>query len=76
MPPLRLEHSAYLLRATMHRSSLRCLWVVALLGLRANAACTSYGVDFSNGGTYDIDSESNEYFSFITVFQGKSAEGR
>jgi len=48
--------------------------VVALLGLRANAACTSYGVDFSNGGTYDIDSESNEYFSFITVFQGCSQE--
>jgi hypothetical protein len=59
----------------MYKSSLGCLWAVALLGLRASAACTSYGVDFSNGGTYDIDSESNEYFSFISVFQGKSAAG-
>jgi hypothetical protein len=58
----------------MQRSSLGCLWALALLGLRASAACTSYGVDFSNGGAYDIDGESNEYFSFITVFQGCSRE--
>ncbi|KAH6842583.1 hypothetical protein B0I37DRAFT_436193 [Chaetomium sp. MPI-CAGE-AT-0009] len=58
----------------MYRSSLGCLWALALLGLRASAACTSYGVDFANGGAYNIDGESNEYFSFITVFQGCSRE--
>jgi len=49
----------------------RCLWVVvACLALRVHADCTSYGVDYSNGGRYNIDSTSNQYFSFITVFQG------
>jgi hypothetical protein len=37
---------------------------------RAWADCTSYGVDYSNGGSYYIDGSSNQYFSFITVFQG------
>lgn len=36
----------------------------------AEAACSSYGVDYSNGGAYLIDASSNQYFSFITVFQG------
>jgi len=46
------------------------LWVlVACLALRVHADCTSYGVDFSNGGRYNIDSTSNQYFSFITIFQ-------
>lgn len=43
---------------------------LALLTLRVAADCTSYGVDYSNGGTYSIDVSSNQYFSFITVFQG------
>lgn len=48
------------------------LWVVLLAFLiRASTACTSYGVDYSNNGAYYIDGSSNEYFTFITVFQGK-----
>ncbi|KAB5577570.1 hypothetical protein GE09DRAFT_1168517 [Coniochaeta sp. 2T2.1] len=57
---------------------LRCCWLVlALLFARvraAEAACSSYGVDYSNGGAYYIDGSSNQYFSFITVFQGCSQE--
>lgn len=34
------------------------------------AECMSYGVDYSNGGSYNIDASSNDYFSFATVFQG------
>ncbi|KAK1750798.1 hypothetical protein QBC47DRAFT_86886 [Echria macrotheca] len=53
----------------------RWLWVLlALFALRASADCTSYGVDYSNGGKYNIDSSSNQYFSFITVFQGCTQE--
>ncbi|KAI6256882.1 hypothetical protein MCOR27_001026 [Pyricularia oryzae] len=33
-------------------------------------SCTSYGVDYSNGGSYYIDSSSNDYFSFVSEFQG------
>ncbi|KAK4154180.1 hypothetical protein C8A00DRAFT_43041 [Chaetomidium leptoderma] len=59
----------------MDTSGLRYLWVLlALLALRASAECTSYGVDYSNGGTYYIDGASNQYFSFVTVFQGCSQE--
>ncbi|KXX80841.1 hypothetical protein MMYC01_201899 [Madurella mycetomatis] len=51
------------------------LWVVLLAFLiRAGAACTSYGVDYSNNGAYYIDGSSNEYFTFITVFQGCTQE--
>lgn len=57
---------------------LRCCWLVlALLLARveaAEAACSSYGVDYSNGGAYYIDGSSNQYFSFITVFQGCTQE--
>ncbi|KAL2264911.1 hypothetical protein VTJ83DRAFT_7421 [Remersonia thermophila] len=55
----------------MIKSGLRYMWLlVALLAMRASAACTSYGVDFVTGGTYSIDVTSNEYFTFTTVFQG------
>ncbi|KAM7186302.1 hypothetical protein V8F20_011437 [Naviculisporaceae sp. PSN 640] len=47
---------------------------LTLLALRVAADCTSYGVDYSNGGTYSIDVSSNQYFSFITVFQGCNQE--
>jgi hypothetical protein len=54
---------------------LRSCWlVIALLLVRVAAdaaACSSYGVDYSNGGSYYIDGSSNQYFSFITVFQGE-----
>ena len=56
----------------MDKPGFRCLWVlIALLALRVSAACTSYGVDYASGGSYSIDGTSNQYFSFITVFQGK-----
>ncbi len=41
------------------------------LCLGARADCVSYGVDYSNGGAYYIDGTSNQYFSFVTVFQGR-----
>ncbi|GAB1316216.1 hypothetical protein MFIFM68171_06426 [Madurella fahalii] len=51
------------------------LWVVLLAFLiHASTACTSYGVDYSNHGAYYIDGSSNDYFSFITVFQGCTQE--
>ncbi|KJR84532.1 uncharacterized protein SPSK_09258 [Sporothrix schenckii 1099-18] len=40
----------------------------------ALADCSSYGVDYANGGAYYIDGSSNQYFSFITIFQGCSKE--
>ena len=53
----------------------RWFWaLLALFALRVSADCTSYGVDYSNGGRYNIDSSSNQYFSFITVFQGCNQE--
>ncbi|KAK4191165.1 hypothetical protein QBC35DRAFT_488361 [Podospora australis] len=59
----------------MERNVFRCLWALfALLVAQASAACTSYGVDYSNGGAYYIDGSSNQYFSFITIFQGCSQE--
>lgn len=50
------------------------LALVALLSLSLGVLgdCVSYGVDYANGGAYYIDGSSNQYFSFITVFQGKS----
>ncbi|TRX97247.1 hypothetical protein FHL15_002041 [Xylaria flabelliformis] len=38
--------------------------------LRASAACTVYGVDYSNGGSYNIDASSDELFTFTSIFQG------
>lgn len=49
--------------------------LVALLSLSLTvlADCSSYGVDYANGGAYYIDGSSNTYFSFITVFQGAAS---
>lgn len=56
----------------MDRSGLSYLLLLfAVLALRASAACTSYGVDYASGGSYNIDGASNQYFSFVSVFQGK-----
>lgn len=53
----------------------RTLAVVAgVLAAKASAQCVSYGIDFANGGDYYIDSSSNTYFSFVTVFQGCAQE--
>ncbi|OAA66634.1 hypothetical protein SPI_01210 [Niveomyces insectorum RCEF 264] len=50
--------------------------VAAVLSLSTGALadCSSYGVDYSNGGAYYIDGTSNQYFSFITIFQGCTQE--
>jgi hypothetical protein len=52
-----------------HRSA---IWL-GLAGLlaRANAACTCSGTDYTHGGTYYIDENSEAYFKFSSVFQGK-----
>ena len=47
---------------------------VLSLSSSALADCLSYGVDYANGGAYYIDGSSNQYFSFITIFQGCSQE--
>ncbi|KAI0535354.1 hypothetical protein GGR58DRAFT_504399 [Xylaria digitata] len=46
-----------------------CL-LAGYLTLRASAACSVYGVDYSNGGSYNIDTSSDELFSFTSIFQG------
>jgi hypothetical protein len=59
---------------TMEKVFRCCFVLLALLLVRVGAteaACSSYGVDYSNGGAYYIDGSSNQYFSFITVFQGR-----
>ncbi|KAK3906716.1 hypothetical protein C8A05DRAFT_40471 [Staphylotrichum tortipilum] len=60
----------------MGRPTFGCMWLLllALFTFYANADCTSYGVDYSSGGSYYIDSASNQYFSFVNVFQGCSQE--
>jgi len=63
--------------ATTSNMEARLQWfwtLLALFALRASADCTSYGVDYSNGGRYNIDSSSNQYFSFISIFQGMCAQ--
>ncbi|KAI1467795.1 uncharacterized protein F4812DRAFT_427609 [Daldinia caldariorum] len=49
-------------------------FLIGLFTLRASAACSSYGVDYVNGGTYDIDPSSNDDFTFTTTFQGCDQE--
>ncbi|KAI1773579.1 hypothetical protein F4818DRAFT_116471 [Hypoxylon cercidicola] len=51
------------------------LWlVIGLFTFRALAACSSYGVDYVNGGSYDIDASSSNNFTFTTIFQGCDQE--
>ncbi|KAI0189183.1 hypothetical protein EV127DRAFT_470810 [Xylaria flabelliformis] len=49
---------------------LRICLLAGYLALRASAACTVYGVDYSNGGSYNIDATSDELFTFTSIFQG------
>ena len=52
--------------------TLRPLLVLfSILAARVLGQCTSYGIDYANGGQYYIDASSNDYFSFVTVFQGE-----
>lgn len=44
--------------------------LVAVLAVQVLGQCVSYGIDYANGGEYNIDSTLNEYFSFTTIFQG------
>ncbi|KAL7623435.1 hypothetical protein AAE478_007117 [Parahypoxylon ruwenzoriense] len=59
-------------------SNMPSLWVMLglfiLRALAAPAACSSYGVDYVNGGSYDIDSSSSDDFTFTTMFQGCEQE--
>lgn len=48
------------------------LLVTGIFALRALAACSSYGVDYVNGGSYEIDATSNDNFTFTTIFQGRA----
>jgi hypothetical protein len=47
--------------------------VLALLSVKVMAQCVSYGIDYANGGSYYIDASSSQYFTFVTVFQGRSS---
>lgn len=58
--------------AAVLRPQLLLAAILALCpGTLAQQTCSSYGVDYSNGGSYYIDGSSNQYFTFISVFQGK-----
>lgn len=48
--------------------------IISLFTSRALAVCSSYGVDYVNGGSYDIDATSNDNFTFTTMFQGCEQE--
>ncbi|KAI0164550.1 hypothetical protein GGR52DRAFT_129751 [Hypoxylon sp. FL1284] len=48
--------------------------IISIFTLRVLAACSSYGVDYVNGGSYDIDASSNDNFTFTTIFQGCTEE--
>lgn len=37
---------------------------------RVSAECQSYGVDYVDGESYFINTESPDYFSFVTEFEG------
>jgi hypothetical protein len=50
--------------------------LLALVAVRVSAQCVSYGIDYANGGQYYIDASSNQYFNFVTVFQGTQSHGQ
>ncbi|ETN37719.1 uncharacterized protein HMPREF1541_07342 [Cyphellophora europaea CBS 101466] len=53
---------------------MRCLWQILaallLFALQGSCACHSYGWDYVDGGTYCVNTKSDEYFSFGTGFWG------
>ncbi|KAK1828183.1 hypothetical protein QBC39DRAFT_360067 [Podospora conica] len=58
-------------------AGLRWLWALSLAlvaTLVGAQSCSSFGVDYANGGSYNIDGGSNQYFSFVTIFQGCESE--
>ncbi|KAI1136175.1 hypothetical protein F5Y05DRAFT_113097 [Hypoxylon sp. FL0543] len=55
--------------------NIRSLWfMISLFAIGALTQCSSYGVDYVNGGSYDVDSTSNDNFTFTTIFQGCEQE--
>ncbi|KAI1344678.1 hypothetical protein F5Y15DRAFT_756 [Xylariaceae sp. FL0016] len=44
------------------------------LAWRVAADCSVYGIDYSNGGSYNIDASSDDYFTFTSVFEGCEQE--
>lgn len=50
--------------------------LVSVLAVQVLGQCVSYGIDYANGGEYNIDSTLNEYFSFTTIFQGTPLTGQ
>lgn len=47
------------------------LFVATALAQCCGADCVTYGVDYQDGGEYDIDGTSGDSFSFISQFSGK-----
>lgn len=45
-----------------------CLNTIAFADLESR--CKSYGVDFQDGGSYFVDSGSNENFTAYSTFEG------
>lgn len=56
-------------------SSLGLFWAVMsalLLGVQAQdgSHCSCYGLDYTNGGSYLVDGNSDNNFAFTSVFTG------
>jgi hypothetical protein len=60
----------------MARRKSAILLGLAGLAARVSAACTCAGTDYTHGGTYYIDDNSEKYFEFSSIFEGKWAERR
>jgi hypothetical protein len=59
----------------VHPSLLRistCYFLI-ILYKHVYATCQSYGVDFVDGGSYFININSPDYFSFVTEFDGMTS---
>lgn len=52
------------------RAALLLVALAALLG-GVGADCVSYGLDYANSGSYQIDKTSNDDFAFTSMFQGR-----
>ena len=65
-------HVTLVLAKSVTMVAFRSLFALSALSVARVLAqsCTSYGIDYANGGQYYIDASSNQYFSFVTVFQG------
>jgi hypothetical protein len=53
------------------RKSAILLGLAGLLA-RVSADCTCAGTDYTHGGTYFIDENSDAYFKFSSIFEGES----